>query len=136
MDKKDNKQVVKELREAQPKLQASAIARELGISRERVRQILEALGLPTSFPSPLRVCVNDGCDNELPRRSKAKTCSPECFYAYRRTTFICAYCGAEKEILKSRLAVQQKKYKFTYCSKPCRGHGLWVNARNKNAIIA
>lgn len=38
---------VREIRERDPHATGSAIARELGVSRERVRQLLIELGLPT-----------------------------------------------------------------------------------------
>jgi hypothetical protein len=120
-----NKQKVKEMRDKEPTRSASSMAREIGRTRERVKQILDELGLATNFRSPMRFCVNETCEKEVPKTSKAQTCSPECFYAHRRETFNCFYCGKAKTLLKSRLAVQREKYTNLYCTKSCRSKGIW-----------
>lgn len=129
-----NTEKIKEIRNENPTKKASEIAKELGLTRERVRQILNSLGLPTRFLTPLRICLNEKCVNEITRTSKAKTCSPLCFYEHHREIFKCAYCGEAKMMLKTILAIQRQKYTNTYCSKPCRSRGIWVGRKEKIPI--
>ena len=135
MSKINNKQAVKEFRAADPTRRASIMAKDLGISRERVRQILNALDLPTAFFIEPQICENDICQNKVPRYSKSKTCSRECFTAHRMGKFICDFCGKIKEMSKALIALQKSRYKHMYCSRSCRGKGYWENKR-KHEIFA
>ena len=62
---KPNKEKIKMFREIDPTRTATSMAKELNITRERVRQILNDLGLPTAFLKPQRICDNEGCNNKL-----------------------------------------------------------------------
>ena len=56
-----NKQRVLDIRKKDPMRKAIDIAIELGISRERVSQLLNQLGLPTSLKSPRQIYLCRNC---------------------------------------------------------------------------
>ncbi len=122
------------MRKVDPKRTATSMARELNISRERVRQILNDLGLPTAFLKEQRTCENEGCENKVNRHSSSKMCSRECFKEDRLGSFVCAYCGKTKEMAKSLIAIQKSRYITMYCNKSCRSKGYWSKRKNATLI--
>ena len=89
---------VERLRLGNPLLPAVDIARQVGVSRERVRQLLVRLGLPTRIkPEPVqwcRVC-------EKPIRKVQSFCSMECWSTFHRIKVICYGCGITFSLRKS-----------------------------------
>jgi len=115
------------LRSNHPKLPAVRIAELLSVSRERVRQILKAEGLPTRIKSYYGDCKVCGEAREPGRKSY---CSLACRSADCRVSFRCDYCGQTKELLQSVFNAQKRRgYKFMYCSVNCRNFGKWNVAK-------
>lgn len=115
------------LRDNHPNLPAVRIAEFLSVSRERVRQILKAEGLPTRVRPDYGECKV--CGGELESGRKAY-CSVSCRSADCRVSFNCDYCGHSKEILQSVYSAQKKRgYKYMYCSISCRNFGKWAVAK-------
>lgn len=120
-----------ELREAHPDWRMIRIADEVGLSRERVRQLLKRAGLITTQPHVIRCCKR--CGKALPRvdgaHSYPKYCSDAC--RVPKVTLPCNYCG--KPVTR-RLALYQaqtlggspsakERYRGNvYCSRRCVGH--------------
>ena len=60
-----NKQRVLDIRKKDPMRKAIDIAIELGISRERVRQLLNQLGLPTNLQNPKQIYLCRNCGHRI-----------------------------------------------------------------------
>ena len=133
---KPNKEKIKMFREIDPTRTATSMAKELNITRERVRQILNDLGLPTAFLKPQRICDNEGCNNKIKRNDAAKTCSRECFKAHRIGSFICAYCGKENKTAKYLIKLQKSRYKNMHCTHSCASKAYWAKKKNKLPVEA
>jgi predicted RNA-binding Zn-ribbon protein involved in translation (DUF1610 family) len=97
----------------------SEIAREIGISRERVRQLRVKLGVPRNVKLSNR-CFDCG----KPMRAGRKRC-PECHQAFKDAQWAsmrCDNCGKEYVIRASRARAKSKKgSKYDFCSKRCQG---------------
>ncbi len=78
---------VVELRSKNPSMKAAKIARQLQVSRERVRQVLAKRGLPT-VPPP-RLCFN--CGHLIHDNNKGGLCH-QCLKELK-VTFVCSRCG-------------------------------------------
>jgi len=114
---------IKTLRANNPNLPAARIAEFLSVSRERVRQILVAEGLPTKVKPYYGDCKI--CGENLGAGRKIY-CSTACRSVDCRISFRCDYCGKTKEVLQSVYRGQKKRgYKFMYCSVSCRNFGKW-----------
>ena len=87
-----------ELRSTNPAMKAAEIARQLQVSRERVRQVLVKSGLPT-VPHP-RLCSN--CGHSIHENNKGGLCQ-RCLKELE-VTFVCSRCGRkfQSTLLKSR----------------------------------
>jgi len=131
----ENKVKVKELRSIDPNKPASTIARQIGISRERVRQILIELNLPTKFQTPT-LCSK--CGKKLKWGKKpggplfCKTCRSENYHNKHTTKIICPYCNRqftrENSYIKRSLKLGQK----FFCSYSCRSFSVWRELKKNN----
>jgi hypothetical protein len=111
------------LRANHPKLPAVRMSELLSVSRERVRQILKAEGLPTRVKPYYGECKVCGEDLESGRKAY---CSTACRSVDCRVSFRCDYCGEAKEVLQSIFNAQKRRgYRFMYCSISCRNFGKW-----------
>ena len=123
MELQSTRQQIVTLRSKYPSLPAVRIAELLSVSRERVRQILKAEGLPTRVRPYYGECKR--CSAELSSGRKTY-CSVECRSADCRISFRCDYCGQDKQILQSVYHAQKKRgYNYMYCSISCRNFGKW-----------
>ena len=121
---KTNRDKVFELREMDPRLPAVRIAERLSITRERVRQILKEMGLPTHIPKYYGAC--ERCGEDIPQNRRIY-CSAHCRYEAIRTTFKCTFCGNSKTVRRSAYDAQLRRgYKYMYCSVQCRNRGNWA----------
>jgi len=87
---------VKSLRYEHPDWTLGAIGREIGVSREWVRQILSSESLPTRASKERPKCLY--CGNPL--QGRKRYCSEECKKNFRWVTLTCSFCG--KEFRRSR----------------------------------
>ena len=126
-----NRQKVFEIRQEHPNKSATEIAIEVGISRERVRQILTKLGLPTKVRNPYipRHCRD--CGRILSKTTKGVLCFA-CFNLQRRKETLaeltCFQC--RKTFYRSKALHNIKKekgYKHTFCNRKCLGRWLGLN---------
>ena len=111
------------LRANNPNLPAVRIAELLSVSRERVRQILKAEGLPARVKPYYGACKVCGDNLESGRKAY---CAIACRSVDCRVSFRCDYCGETKEVLQSVYNAQKRRgYRFMYCSISCRNFGKW-----------
>lgn len=99
------------MRQDNPTAKAIDMARDIGVSRERVRQILTSLSLPTSFR---RHWFCKDCGKRV--ASYAIRCR-ECYTKSRYTYYTCEECGSIKRIRISDL----KRLHPRFCSRKCQG---------------
>ena len=127
------------LRQANPCWHGVQIAGALGLSKERVRQILAQEGLLTKRYSPQYQCLN--CDTVFRpgNYSSIKFCSVACSKAYQDITLICEVCGTS---FKRRQVdyiwnvnhphpLTGRPYDHTFCSRHC--WGVWFGKNHKPA---
>lgn len=107
------------LRKANPCLTTAAIGRKVGLSKQRVWQILSAAGLPTKAWRQKYACWR--CGAGLKKPVKRGLC-PRCFEESRRLEAICDVCGRHflREVSVVRRAAK-KGYEHFFCSRQCLG---------------
>jgi len=121
---------IKALRNEKPCISAAEIARRVGVSRERVRQLLRRLGLTTDMRiRPKRRCLS--CGNPIPRDHRA-FCSRACQVNYYQITLYCNFCGKEfkrkvKDILLYPVKLQYGYKGRVFCSRSCLGRWFGKN---------
>jgi len=114
------------LREKDPYITASEMSRVIGRSRERVRQVLKEMGLPTSFERRIltRICTQCGCEWVVGNKGKTLFCSSKCYSDSRKVLVVCDSCGSYFK--RSRALYEwckdKRKYKHAFCNRKC----LWV----------
>ena len=110
-----------ELRKHHPEMTLQAIGTELGISRERVRQILTSENLETRsvgrIPEPMPLCRT--CNNPVPIRRRIY-CSSECQRPYGKTTVNCHFCNTEITLMTSQYNARTSRNVHIHCSRECR----------------
>ena len=84
-----NRELVKTARLKNPCATLQQIGNDIGITRERVRQILSEEGLNTSAWKQTYYCLN--CDKEI--ATGRKFCSKRCDSDYTRIQIECPVCG-------------------------------------------
>lgn len=118
---------VRALRQQNPSMPTHLIAEKVGRSRERIRQLLVKLGLPTD----LRQRVWDICPVcGGKKRREAKLC----WKCYKESCWVkvpCYRCGMLIEIGKGALKTRRKRYSRTFCSYKCRALWEWESGQLK-----
>ena len=124
------KEALEEARREGRKVRVSALAKELGVSRQRIYQVIWREGLIDVVDwrkrREPRTCVRCG----VILRSRRKYC-PICLSLKRRESWVelrCDQCG--RRFLRRRCVVERGKARgqvFHFCSKECRGKfaGQW-----------
>jgi DNA-binding Lrp family transcriptional regulator len=103
------------------------MAQAIGISRERVRQLLKKMGLPAVVKDPAKIpnyyCAACGKPIDTPRSAKAahKFCDRACYYASRTVTVECFICSEIFPMQLSQWEVRLRRYNTLTCSMECRG---------------
>jgi len=119
------------LRTNQPNIRASRIAEIIGVSRERVRQILVELDMPTNFfKQRIYHCIE--CGKEIYKPSNyCQNCYTEKCHKKYRTKLICPYCKKEFSRMNSYVKRQAKLGHRMYCSTSCCDLATWERRRAK-----
>lgn len=110
---------VVDLRSKCPSMKTVEISRQVGVSRERVRQILKRNGLPTKIVLPRALCRS--CSHPLHEKNRGGFCQ-RCLEALG-ATLICVRCGQQyqaawpgsshaKYCPDCRLAVARRQLRF------------------------
>ena len=116
-----NRDIVTYLRETNPAMTLQEIGSHVGISRERVRQILVSEHLETRstarIPIPMPPCRR--CGNFVPYRKRI-FCSSICQHPTGRTIVMCHSCGKEISLMTSIYKTRQARAAHIHCSRTCR----------------
>ena len=108
-------------RKNNPHLTLEAIGISVGVTKERVRQILNSENLETRslhrIPAPMPKCR--ACDKPVNYRRRIY-CSSECQYPDGRTSTTCHACKKEITLMTSVYNSRMRRAKFIHCSRPCR----------------
>ena len=127
------KQVVS-LKRSYPCYTLQAIGDKVGVSRERVRQILKSAGEHTKAWRPKRLCAN--CGKKLIHRyhpandRKERFCSKECYSQYHHITLECELCHKFfRRVISEILHYDDAshRYNHTFCSRQCFGRWLGLH---------
>ncbi len=113
---------VKAIRTANPCAVLQKIGDKVGLSRERVRQILKSEGLQTIHYKQTYVCLN--CQKEfLPACYSAskKWCSRNCKHEYTHPLVECDNCHELFRRVRGQLCQPTMKHTHYFCSKFCHG---------------
>ena len=127
------KSQILELKKQNPKRTLEAIGNEVGLSRQRVHQVLTGEGIDTHKDHP--TC--DGCGIVLQPSKKrpyidtngnrhCATCRDQMVYGI----YICTDCGST--VRRRRKSILRTKPKYIFCDKKCQGHYLGVNYGRKS----
>lgn len=124
-----HKRLVLETRSRSPEMPMSQIAKAVGISRERVRQILKQQGLPTrALPTKALPQFCSDCGAPISKTNRSGLCA-KCFKNYRfgqsRVTLVCEVCGSTFERTRTHYRMAMKRgYRHQFCSHVCQGRWL------------
>lgn len=113
-------------RQQNPIMKAVDIARGVGISRERVRQILNKYNLPTAIYKVPYICQD--CGKILRNGNQNRKWCKECRTNHLKVELVCETCG--KSFLREGWLYrksQRRGYKHIWCSKQCQGYWLGFN---------
>ena len=113
------------LKQANPTMLAVDIAKAVGVSRERVRQVLTKAGLPTHHP--LWRCERCGLGTSDRNHSRRRGLCTQCAEAQRKTAMTvmdcCDRCGVRMTWRLNTQAYRTQQGKpvvHHYCSTECR----------------
>jgi|TARA_Y100000310_G_scaffold162986_1_gene162918 hypothetical protein len=125
----ERREMVLRLRTINPEMKASHIAKEIGVTRERVRQILNMLGLPTRVGLlPVEYCLQCG----KPRNRNRLFCSRACAWESKYIYLKCMGCGNDfKRREKLHAHNLRKGSSYVFCSKSCFGRHF--GSQNRSA---
>jgi hypothetical protein len=125
------------LREGDETLSLGQIAKQIGVSRQRVYQILKEDGLPTAgiFTSKFPPCP--GCGKPRPWRHRHELCN-NCRTKRASVQFSCDTCLVifSRQSYRSPFNPNRVTQNHTFCSKRCQGkylaahHGFGVHPEN------
>jgi len=118
------------MRKIFPCYSASRIAKDIGVSRERIRQILTEEDLPRNKIDLPRFCLY--CGSQIQRQtSKSGTwinkvfCNQECRKKYHNIPVCCSQC--ERIFMRKAskvLSYESRPVNLVFCSRYC--HGVWL----------
>lgn len=107
-----------ELRKATPCLTLQEVGDKLGVSRERVRQLLNRAELPTMHYKVTNRCSK--CGVEVPKSNRSGLCK-ECKEESHRVPLICDQCGELFYRGQHQVISQSQPHTGYYCSRQCYG---------------
>lgn len=145
-DKRHSRERIIELRRLHPEMTLESIGNDVGVSKERVRQVLVQENLPTvskgrsstKIKNPLP-CAECGTLDKQFITKHSLYCSTTCITKARdkywirfhnenpdrRTTYQCEYCGLEKTMRTGLYQRQVNTFKNIYCSHSCSLKAQW-----------
>lgn len=133
-----------ELREKYPDISQAEMARQIGVTRERIRQLLNILELPL-VPIPegritIRECANCNISFEhfnikINQPKKKVFCNIDCEIKYRWVDLTCCQCQGTYYIKRARYNARKRRgYNLNFCNKSCQGRYLGKNFGAKSRL--
>ena len=117
-----NKQRVLDIRKKDPLRKAIDIAQEVGISRERVRQLLNELGLPTNLKNPKKIYLCSGCGRSILYTQRRTMLCAICKIKSNYQLVTCQGCGEQFPRRNCVVRTSKKRgYEHVFCSYSCNG---------------
>ena len=121
-----------------PNMTLERIGREVGVSRERVRQVLSKEGIKTSKDNPtcadcgviLRPSVIKPYTDPKTNKRYCKSCRNNMVYGI----YECHTCG--KEVKRRKKQIRKSKQKHVFCDKTCLGKYLGTHYSRGRGIKA
>lgn len=106
-----------------------------GVTRERIRQVLNEMELPTRHFSEKKMVGCLQCDN--PIREGKEFCNRKCQNDYNTISISCSQCGKLMKRKACRTLLTESRIKLGYkgnffCSKRCQG--LWLAEKHGYGI--
>jgi predicted RNA-binding Zn-ribbon protein involved in translation (DUF1610 family) len=108
------------------------IGRELGVSRERVRQVLVRANIQTKIRKVKPFCKD--CGNELTHYNIYERCQ-KCLTIYKSVPLVCDNCGRMFYRGQSEVIAHSKDIRYkgkSFCCKKCSGK---YKSNNKRLMI-
>lgn len=113
-------QLIVAYRRDNPDMTLIEIGELVGVSKERVRQILSKANVETRstnrIPKPLPNCRR--CGEIVPTRNRIY-CSNECQHPDGRTIVNCHFCNKEVNLTSAQYRTRLRRSSFIHCSKDC-----------------
>ncbi len=119
-----------QLRRDNPAMTLDAIGKQVGVSRERIRQLLKKAGLEThstgNHRRAWRPCAME-CGRLTLRTYCSRKCSAAAYHLRMSTVLTCTQCGKEflrqNALIRTRAKNYLGKYTTTnvFCNKVCQG---------------
>ena len=117
------KEQIIHLRQYNPLMNGSEIARKVGVCKQYVSKVLKAEGLTNSVPRLRKLPrQSDLCGVFIPQRQRF--CSSQCRETYLYLVVTCFYCRSSFKRRRSDIALGQRRgYNHIYCSRKCYDRG-------------
>lgn len=117
------KEQIIHLRQYNPLMNGSEIARKVGVCKQYVSKVLKAEGLTNSVPRLRKLPRQcDLCGVFIPQRQRF--CSSQCRETYLYLVVTCFYCRSSFKRRRSDIALGQRRgYNHIYCSRKCYDRG-------------
>lgn len=113
-------QLIIDYRQSNPNMTLVEIGDLVGVSKERVRQILAKANIETRstnrIPKSLPNCKN--CGKPVPSRGRLY-CSNECQHPNGKTKINCHYCDKEIILRSAEYRTRIQRARYIHCSKEC-----------------
>jgi len=117
------------LRQEHPHWTGARIASELGISRQRVNQVLLEAGIRTKRIAPCRFCKR--CGTKLSESNLREFCNDVCKKEYSNVPLICSECDtlfwrriSSMLVYPFNEKTSTRNKKYIFCTKQCQGRFL------------
>ena len=117
------KQEIIRLRQYNPLMNGSEIARKVEVCKQYVSKVLKAEGLTNSVPRQRKLPRQcDLCGYPIPKRKRF--CSFKCREIYLYLLVTCAFCHMSFIRRRSDIALGHRRaYNHIYCSRSCYNRG-------------
>lgn len=115
------KDIVINLRHADPTIPNCRLAQIAGVSKARIRSILLENGLKTKVYKKYCIVCSE------PNTTNGKTCSKECRHQLFSIVYQCEWCNKQLEKNKKQFERDMQKNEHVFCCHSCRHKWYWTN---------
>jgi len=126
------KEEVLQLRKNNPAMSMSEISRVVGISRQRVFQLLKMEGLPTRIKKLVFYCVK--CDKVVDKEKTFRYNKQKCTECRIKENIVYLFCYFCNNLMVRRKYTIRNRHHF--CDKVCYGLWLTIGKYNETESVA